>query len=607
MQVNRPVIGWSLFALVLVILAVALVIPAFLAKPLGKPGPGSTPAAVTQGSLSSFLSPAFPVDDPARDSIPPSILPVVVLKGTDYEMGVQYGGQAAAYIDRTREDKWASALSRFSREEIGQALKANQSFIRRLTPEWIDFMRGMADGATRAGFPMTYEDILLMNGTLPNPKTSVYPAGAENEILPPKSCSVASAWGSATRDGRLIGLDTLDTPDVAHAVVIVAFPDRGNAYICGADAGEIGDHFLMNNRGLFLGNSGGGGSPRPEDEGYGLGWACSLPYLVRFADGAFQARDMVMKWQINVPENFHFVDVGGNACVVEKTAAIQAVRKPGDFGERDFMFSTNNYLAPEMKVTKEGGFVGGHGGFGAYSAPRNKMIWDLFHNYHGQIDVEFAKMVLRFPGGPPPNPPAGGWEAMFCRPTNLWTAVVLPDDGDGGVAHICTGPAGRILHASTAADGSIMKPTYRYAAGTHTFYRLRLAQGPAEVAKSAKQAAEEEIAEAYGKLMTLNFRDTGYADLKELYGKAVAEMFEGRNAFNQAEIDIAAAGKDAGAMKDRALARYGRAVSLYARAQAHAREVYEALVPAPASPDALGLRPFGGSWAVWETSVGKAR
>ena len=59
MQVNRPVVGWSLFAFVLVILAVALVIPAFLAKPLEKPGSASSPAAVTQGSPSSFLSPAF--------------------------------------------------------------------------------------------------------------------------------------------------------------------------------------------------------------------------------------------------------------------------------------------------------------------------------------------------------------------------------------------------------------------------------------------------------------------------------------------------------------------------------------------------------------------
>jgi len=613
MKPNRNLICWMLAGLLLVILAIELFTPRLLHRPAKSTSVSAhkkaAPAAPYPAPLATepFLSSTFPADDPSRDSIPPSILPVVILKGSDYEMGFQYGEQAAAYIDRTREDKWAAALRRFSREEVLRALRANQTFVRSYTPEWLDFMQGMADGATKAGRPMTYTDVLLMNCTLPDPKTSAYPEGAENDELTSKRCSVASAWGSATRDGKLIGLDTLDTPDVAHAVVVVAFPDKGNAYMCGADAGEIGDHFLMNNRGLFLGNSGGGSSPRPEDEGYGICWACSLPYLVRFAGGAFEARDMVMKWQINVPENFHFVDVRGEACVVEKTAAVQAARVPGDFGERDFLFSTNNYLHADLKVTKEGGFVGGHGGYGAYAAPHNKMIWDLFHNYHGEIDVEFAEMVLRFPGAPPPSPPAGGWEAMFCRPTNLWTAVVLPDDGDKGVAHICTGPPGRVLHASIAGDGSVMRPTYRYASGTHTFYRLQLAKGPQEVAEAAKKAAEEEIATAYGKLMGLNYRDTGYGDLKELYGKAVAEMFEGRNADNRAVVEMEAAGGSAGEAKNRALALYGRAASLYARAQAHAREVYEALIPAPTSPVNLGLRPFGGPWATWETSVGRAR
>ena len=607
MKINRVVFGWTIFAIVLFILALVVVIPAFLAGPVAKlssggisrraASPQSSPASYAASS--AFLASTFPADDPARDSLPPSILPVVVLRGSDYEMGFQYGEQACAYIDRTREDKWASALQRFSREEVLRALQANQTFVKRFTPEWMDFMRGMAEGATKAGYPMNYTDVLLMNCTLPDPKTSVFPEGAEKKEFPPKDkgCSVASAWGSATKDGRLIGIDTLDTPDVAHAVVIVAFPDRGNAYMCGTDAGEIGDHFLMNNKGLFLGNSGGGGSPRPEDEGYGLCWALSLPYLVRFCDGALEARDMVTKWQINVPENFHFVDVRGNAFVVEKTAAIQAVRKPGDFGEKDFMFSTNNYLAAEMKVTKEGEFQGAHGGYGKYSAPRNRMIWDLLHNYSGSIDVEFAKMILRFPGEAPPYPPAGGWEAMYCRPTNLWTAVVTPDDGDKGVANICTGPVGRVLNGSIAGDGSAMNPTYRYAGGTHTFYRLQLAKGPAELVKAARKAAEEEIANAYGKLMFLNYRDTGYAGLKELYGKAVAEMFEGRNEFNRAVL----------AEGNRALGLYGRAASLYARAQAHAREVFEALVPAPTSPEDLGLRPFGGSWATWDTAVGKGR
>ena len=54
-------------------------------------------------------------------------------------------------------------------------------------------------------------------------------------------------------------------------------------------------------------------------------------------------------------------------------------------------------------MTEGGGLVGVHGGYGEHSAPRNKMRWDMRRDHHGSIDVEFAKMVLRFPGTPPPH------------------------------------------------------------------------------------------------------------------------------------------------------------------------------------------------------------
>jgi len=537
---------------------------------------------------------SFYNDDPAKNELPPSILPVIILEGSDYQMGFQYGCQAAAFINKTIESKWASSLENFSREEVIKALKANQTFIKTYTPEWIEFMKGMADGARKKGFQITYTDILLINCTLPDPETSPFPDGAEKETLPPKHCSVCSAWGSATKEGQLIGIDTLDSSEVPYAVVIAAFPDRGNAYICGADAGEIGDHFLMNNKGLFIGNSGGGGSPRPEDSSYGLAWSCSLPYLARFSDNAIEARDLILNWQINIPENFHFVDTQGNAFVVEKTAALQCVRKPGDFGEEDFLFSTNNYLCEKMKPTKEGEFIGVHGGYGAYSAPRNKFIWDMLHNYHGNIDIEFAQMILRFPGSPPPYPPQDGWDAVYCRPSNLWTAVALPDKGFGGKAYICTGPAGKVLHSSIASDGSVMPPIYKYIDGTHTFYCLHLAEKPLSMAESAHDNAGDDISAAYSQLMLLNYSDPGYFGLNSLYGKAVREYFEGINFLNKARLTEA----------DDSLFYLSKAVTYFTRSQAHARQVYEELVPPPTSPSDLGLKPFGGDWAEWETRIG---
>ncbi len=546
--------------------------------------------------LSSTTNPAAHESEP-KDVLPPGILPVVILSGNDYAMGYQYGQQAGPYLKVKKEANWASALQTFSQEKVLHMLKGNQFYIQKYTPENIEIMKGIADGATAAGFQLSYTDVLLMNCTLPKPETSTYPSGADKASLPPKKCSVCSAWGSATKDGHLIGMDTLDSGEAAYGMIILAFPDKGNNYICGAQAGEIGDHFLMNDKGLFVGNSGGGGSPRDVDTNYGLSWSCSLTHIVRFAKTAHEARDMLLPWQINIPENFHFVDVKGNACVVEETAAIQSVRKPGDFGEKDFLYSTNNYLNDEMKPTKKGDFIKQHGGYGAYAAPRNLMLWDMLHNYHGQIDVEFMKMMLRFPGDAPPNPPEGGWDAKVCRPSNSWVSVLLPDDGDNGLAYICTGPAGRVIHSSTASDGSEMRSSYPYIEGTHTFYELTLAASPKEAVEAAQKAAGIYIATAYKKLMYLNFKDTGYAALSELYSLANAEYYQGKVYFNKG---LLAEGNDI-------FYWLAKAATSFTRSQAHARQVYEALVPAPSSPSDLGLRPFGREWATWETKVGKIK
>jgi hypothetical protein len=351
----------------------------------------------------------------------------------------------------------------------------------------------------------------------------------------------------------------------------------------------------MNNRGLFVGNSGGGGSPRNIDTNFGLSWSCSLPHLARFADSAAAAKKMLLEWQINIPENFHLVDISGDAYVVEKTAAIQSVRVPGDFGEVDFLYSTNNYLNQEMKPTKEGDFISGHGGFGAYAAPRNMMLWDMLHNYHGFVDVEFVKMMLRFPGDPPPLPPAEGWDAKICRPSNSWVSVLLPDNGDKGEAFICTGPAGRVIHSSTASDGSIMRSSYPYINGTHTFYRIQLAADPVTLVRTTKRDASERIAFAYTELMKLTVRDPGYTPLQAIYSQANREYYQGCNSLNRA---LLASGNDA-------LQKLSAAATAFTRSQAHALQVQEALIPPATSPTDLGLKPFGGSWAKWETKVGK--
>jgi hypothetical protein len=134
----------------------------------------------------TLVTTLIPHETKTKDVLPPGILPVVVLSGSDYEMGYQYGQQAGPYLEIETEAKWASALQRFCREKIPSMLKGNQSFIKKYTPENIEIMKGIADGATASGFQLSYTDVLLMNCTLPKPETSTFPPGAEKDSPPPK-------------------------------------------------------------------------------------------------------------------------------------------------------------------------------------------------------------------------------------------------------------------------------------------------------------------------------------------------------------------------------------------------------------------------------------
>jgi len=79
--------------------------------------------------------------------------------------------------------------------------------------------------------------------------------------------------------------------------------------------------------------------------------------------------------------------------------------------------------------------------------------------------------------------------------------------------------------------------------------------------------------------------------LHELFSQAVAEYYEGVNANNKG---VLAEGVEA-------LYYLARAARAFARSEAHAKQVYNALVPPPTSPEDLGLEPYGGTWAQWAT------
>ena len=164
----------------------------------------------------------------------------------------------------------------------------------------------------------------------------------------------------------------------------------------------------------------------------------------------------------------------------------------------------------------------------------------MLHKYQGDIDLDFAKMMWRFPSEPTPLPcddecyeayyatQGEDWNQRICNLDTRFITLGLPDDGDEGKMYICTGPAGRVAYFMVPSGGD-----YYQIAGTHTFYQLALASSPYSVVSAAKTEAHHCIAEAYHELMWLNYTDTGYAGLNELYSLANAEYYEGVNWTNK--------------------------------------------------------------------------
>ena len=95
--------------------------------------------------------------------LPPSIIPVVFLSGSDYQMGFQYGQQAGQYIEMIKEASWVEVLQEQSREEVLNSLKRFRYYIDKYTPEAIEQIKGMVDGSKAAGYEISFGDVLVIN------------------------------------------------------------------------------------------------------------------------------------------------------------------------------------------------------------------------------------------------------------------------------------------------------------------------------------------------------------------------------------------------------------------------------------------------------------
>jgi isopenicillin-N N-acyltransferase like protein len=168
-------------------------------------------------------------------------IPVVVVRGTPYEMGKQLGQltkrDAVEFVQTALQLSQTADPKRYSNEALDAAWKV---IAPHTDPRFQEELRGLADGT---GLPL---DTLRRGHALP--------------VVGDYSCSSIAAWGAATKDGHLYQTRNLDwdmhLTAQDHPCIVIYIPDRGIPHANITFAGCIGANTGINARGIVLSEMG---------------------------------------------------------------------------------------------------------------------------------------------------------------------------------------------------------------------------------------------------------------------------------------------------------------------------------------------------------------
>jgi len=556
----------------------------------------------------------------------PAISPVVILQGSDFEMGYQYAQQLVQIFGTWILERKAGRD--FSAEDR-QIIAKWEAQIQQHAPEMIDFCQGWAKGATDAGVPMAYLDVLeLWTGHQP-PQGSYFGEEGMPELGMPL-CSGAAAWGRATTDGELVTISSGDH-DPTFTVTIIALPETGNNYMfcpfsATGDVPKAGQLFMfghpgMNDKGVTYVHHGGGPKwVEPKQYwGYGIRRAVSVLHVLRFASSAREALAMEMALPIGDiglgdpghPGGFYADSEYGY--VVESRKDPVIIREAGVMGETDFLYATNAPIHPDIckapwrQSNNDQWEYDPHGGWypnralskinfqtmlasmeephviGVQFAAKNsclrgRYMFNMLHHGLGKIDIDYLKMMFRQSHVVPGNTlkelrksyDEGAWEEVSCgNATNALVVVTKP--AAGYFAH-CIGPASRGM--TPMSPKTFANPIH---AETNAFWALRLADTPQEIANIARAIAGNALQQARAELEQLAIAGPFSERLKQLLAQATREFKLGQECEGTARITEGTA----------AIYAWSRATRSFTRAQVRAGQVINALIPPATSPEEL--------------------
>lgn len=286
---------------------------------------------------------------------------VVVVTGTNYEMGVQYGEQAAAAIVHNLAMFKSRTYAKVGVSTATKDMQVWDYYLRKYDPVYKDWLRGIIDGCKHRGRTVSYADLVLL-AVYPTefwarPK-SAYPeetrvASAGSITVTPSpagyhGCNTFAAAGSKTTDGKPIhGITSMSPIETMDNIVLLAFPKEGSSFVSQTYAGRVNGNSAMNSKGFAWTMT----AIMSDSPTWGIAPEVYFHYLAQMVSSPAEALAYLKSTpKGGVAGGFMLTDASGNISVYEGTGNKFQLSKPGDRGEAgQFIVQTNHMIHPALK------------------------------------------------------------------------------------------------------------------------------------------------------------------------------------------------------------------------------------------------------------------
>jgi hypothetical protein len=201
--------------------------------------------------------------------LPTGFPQVVVVSGTNYDMGVQYGEQTAHAIVHNLaifKSKLYKAVTG-GENTVSEDMKAWNVYLKRYDPTLADWLNGISQGCKNRGYSVSYSDLVLLmvyptelwarptNPYPPEMKTTAQKVSLLDRTNPLRpfhhSCNSFAATGAATPDGKPIhAITQMADTEMMDNVILLAFPKSGYSFVSQTYAGRVNANSAMNSKGF---------------------------------------------------------------------------------------------------------------------------------------------------------------------------------------------------------------------------------------------------------------------------------------------------------------------------------------------------------------------